>query len=70
MTSDLMTRADIGELTRVFSVIVDKGETQKHWKSSVTVPIYKAKGDALECGKWRRVEGNRTVSLLGRCAGL
>jgi len=25
------------------------------WKSSTTIPIYKGKGDAMDCGKYRRV---------------
>ena len=56
LTSDLMKRADItGELTRVFSGIVDKGEIPKNCKNSVTVPIYKGKGDAVESGKHRGI---------------
>ena len=56
MTSDLMKGESItGELTRVFSGIVDEGEIPKEWKNSVTVPIYKGKGDALECGKYREI---------------
>ncbi len=54
--SDLLKRADItGELTRVFRSIVDEGEIPEDWKNSITVPIYKGKGDALECGKYRGV---------------
>ena len=56
MTSNLMKRANItGELTGVFSGIVDEGENPKEWKNNVTVPIYKGKGDALESVKYRGV---------------
>ena len=56
VTSDLLKRSGItGELTRVFRSIFDKGEIPEDWKNSMTVPIYKGKGDALECGKYRRV---------------
>ncbi len=59
VTSDLLKRAGItGELTRVFRrrrSIVDEGEIPEDWKNSITVPIYKEKGDALECGKYRGV---------------
>ena len=55
MKRDLMKRGDIkGELTRVFSGVVDERETPEYWKNSVTVPIYKAKGDALECKNYKR----------------
>ncbi len=56
VTSDLLRRAGItGELTRIFRSIVDEGESPEDWKNSITVPIYKGKGDALECGKYRGV---------------
>ncbi len=49
--SDLLKRAGItGELTTVFRSTVDEEEIPEDWKNSVTVPIYKGKGDALECG--------------------
>ena len=52
MTSDLMKGAVI---TGREGYVVDEGEIPKEWKSSVTVPIYKGKGDALECGKYRGI---------------
>ncbi len=42
-------------MTRVFRSIVDEGGIPEDWKNSITVPIYKGKGDALECGKYRGV---------------
>ncbi len=57
VTSDLLKTAagGTGELTRVFRSIVDEGEIPEDWKNIITVPIYKGKGDALECGKYRGV---------------
>ena len=52
MTSDLMKGAVI---TGREGYVVDEGEIPKEWKNSVTVPIYKGKGDALECGKYRGI---------------
>ncbi len=43
-------------MTRVFRSIVDEGEIQEDWKNSITVPIYKGKRDALECGKLMGVQ--------------
>ncbi len=52
VTSDMLKKAGIiREMTRVFRNIVDEGEIPEEWKNSITVPIYKGKGDALECGK-------------------
>ncbi len=56
VTSDLLKRAGgIGEITRVFRSILDEGEIPEDWENSITLPIYKGKGDALECGKYREV---------------
>ncbi len=55
VTSDMLKKADIREMTRVFRNIVDEGEIPEEWKNSITIPIYKGKGDALECGKYRGI---------------
>ena len=56
MTSDLIKRVTItGELTGVFSGIFDEVGITEEWKNSVPVLIYKGKGDALECGKYRGI---------------
>ena len=56
VTSDMLKKAGIAnEATRVFRDIVDKGEIPEEWKNSMTVPIFKGKGDALECGKYRGI---------------
>jgi hypothetical protein len=56
VTSDLLKRAGIKEeLTTVFRSILEGGNIPESWKNSLTIPIYKGKGDALECGKYRGV---------------
>ena len=43
----------VRELLRVFQGIMG-GEHAKHeWRNSLTIPLYKRKGDALQCGKYR-----------------
>ncbi len=52
VTSDMLKKAGIiTEMMRVFRNNVDEGEIPEEWKNSITVPIYKGKGNALECGK-------------------
>ncbi len=54
VTSDMLKKAGtIREITRVFRNTVDEGEIPEEWKNSIIVPIYKGKGDAFECGKYR-----------------
>ena len=58
VTSDLLKLAgkeSVKELTRIFNEIMKKGELPEDWKSSYTIPIYKGKGDALQCGNYRGV---------------
>ena len=56
LSSDLIRNANVvEETTRIFRDIVDRGEIPEEWKDSETVPIYKGKGDALECGKYRGI---------------
>ncbi len=52
VTTDLLRYAGetgVRELKMVFELI----ETE--WDSSYTIPIYKGKGDALLCGKYKEV---------------
>jgi len=35
--------------------IVKEGSIPEHWKSSVVLPIYKGKGDPMECGWYRGI---------------
>lgn len=58
VTSELLRGAGkegVKELTRIFNEIFENGEIPEDWKGSYTVPIYKGKGDALQCGKYRGV---------------
>ena len=58
MTSDLLKEVgDRGteELVKVFRNIQDRGEMPAEWAESFTIPVYKGKGDALSCGKYRGV---------------
>ena len=33
-----------------------EGSIAEHWKSSVVLPIYKGKGDSMECGSYRGIK--------------
>ena len=56
LTGEMLKNADIvKDLTRVFRDIIKEGEIPEEWKDSLTIPIYKGKGDALECGKYRGI---------------
>ena len=58
MTSELIEDAGerrVRELTRIFNEIFDSGEIPDDWKGSYTIPIFKGKGDALQCEKYRGV---------------
>ena len=41
------------QLTKVLQHIMDTEESPAEWKDSVTIPIFKGKGDPLQCGKYR-----------------
>ena len=45
----------VNELTRVFQDVVKDESSPDDWKQSWTVPIYKGKGDALRCEKYRGI---------------
>jgi len=36
--------------------IVKEGSIPEDWKSSVVLPIYKGKGDPMECGSYRGIK--------------
>ncbi len=58
VTRDLLRRArkeGVKELVKVFSEVFENGRIPEDWKGSYTIPIYKGKGDALQCRKCRRV---------------
>jgi len=44
--------------------IVKEGCIPKDWKSSMVLPIYKGKGDPMECGSYRGIKhrfGSRLI---------
>ena len=58
MTSDILKELeDIGtmKLVSVLKKVQDREEIPREWMDSYTIPIYKGKGDALSCGKYRGV---------------
>ena len=55
LTSDMLKyagRADALELWRVFQKILRNGTGPREWCDSLTIPLYKGKGDELQCGKY------------------
>ena len=58
VTSDLLKWAgEVGvqELTKIFQSIEKEGKMPSEWDNSYTIPVFKGKGDALLCGKYRGV---------------
>ena len=55
MMSDLLEFAGatgVRELLRVFQGIMGGEHVPDEWRNSLTIPLYKGKGDALQCGKY------------------
>ena len=40
-------------MLRVFQEIMGGEHAPDEWRNSLTIPLYKGKGDALQCGKYR-----------------
>ena len=40
-------------MLRVFQGIIGGEHAPDEWRNSLTIPLYKGKGDALQCGKFR-----------------
>ena len=58
ISADLLKAAEefvIPKLVAIFNEILSTGLSPEEWTHSVTVPIYKGKGDPLMCGKYRGV---------------
>ena len=56
LTSDMLKYAGhtgVLELLRVFQKILRNGTVPREWCDSLTIPLYKGRGDALQCGKYR-----------------
>ena len=45
----------IKELRNFFNNLLEGEEIPKDWKDNITIPIYKGKGEAMECGNYRGV---------------
>ena len=43
-------------LVELCNSILSEGHTPEEWKSSICIPIYKGKGDLLDCGAYRGVK--------------
>ena len=48
--------ACISSVTSPDNGIVKEGSIPDDWKSSVVLPIYKGKGDPMECGSYRGIK--------------
>ena len=48
-------RVGIRELSNIFNDLLEGKEIPKDWKNNITIPIYKGKGDAMNCGNYRGV---------------
>ena len=58
LSADLLKAAGeniVPKLTVLFNEILSAGISPEEWTHSVTVPIYKGKGDPLMCSKYRGV---------------
>ena len=43
-------------LTDLCNSIIDEGRMPEDWKNSILIPVYKGKGDPLECGSYRGIK--------------
>ena len=46
----------MNRLTELFNKIIQENEIPKDWQLSTLIPIYKGKGDPMECGSYRDVK--------------
>ena len=56
LNSDILKsggKAVLEQLTNVLQQVMATEESPAEWKDSVTIPLYKGKGDPLQCGKYR-----------------
>src|SRR5260221_9086079 len=57
--SDMFAAADelgLEWLTDLCNKIVTEGKIPEDWKNSLLVPIFKGKGDPLQCGSYRAIK--------------
>jgi len=43
-------------LTSLCNLIVAQGRIPDDWKSSILLPVFKGKGDPMECGSYRVIQ--------------
>jgi len=56
VTSDLLQATEMAglrELTDIMNDHIYGEKIPEDWKSSTTIPYYKGKSDAMECGKYK-----------------
>jgi len=46
----------VERLTSLCSLIVAQGRIPDDWRSSILLPVYKGKGDPMECGSYRVIK--------------
>ena len=59
VVSEMIKAADgigVAWLTDLCNSIVKEGRIPEDWKNSLLVPVYKGKGDPLECGSYRGIK--------------
>ena len=55
-TSDMFKyagRTGLEQMTKAFAQIFETAKIPEEWAESITIPLFKGKGSALECGKYR-----------------
>ena len=55
MVSEMLMLIALGE-TDLYNAIVKEGRIPADWKKSWMISVYTGKGDALECGSFRRIK--------------
>ena len=53
MITDFQATGEVGvsKLAKIMNKLLDGEYILEDWKSSITIPIFKGKGDAMGCGK-------------------
>lgn len=49
-------QAGVKKMTEICNMVVNEGKIPRDWELSTLVPIYKGKGDPLECGSYRAIK--------------
>ena len=43
-------------ITDVVKSIIKEGHIPREWKDNILIPLYKVKGDPLDCGSYRGIK--------------